>query len=480
LLTKFEGEIQHDSQEFLSFVLDKLHEDLNRIEKKPYIEDKDYKPGESEAEYFRQCFENYKARNDSIISDIFYGMFRTKTKCPECNFVCLKYEPYNMLTVPVRGVGGVKEFAVHFIAKYHLFDLKRYETIAGESDTLESFKHKVAEVAGTEIDLIHFYEYNKKDYTYKLFSEESMKISTYLEKHKKQNVFLFVIEDVIKKFSGTDSVTVLFDIDKINRAEVIGIRKLVRAPKSASLAALYRFFHECLKIILPNYVDQFKVYYSEDSPSRLFDLYINGEKLDFDLSAAKANNIVELSEGENIVVSFTNPLLLQNQVFRDLNIKPERLPGKVATIYDCLDAFTQHECLDEDNQWHCPKCKQPRQANVQLKIQTLPRILIVHLKRFKHTTSGWSKFTEHIEFPMEDFDLSNYTTSPETNTAKYSLFATITHFGGMTKGHYIAFAKANHGKVWVEFDDDEVKNIKSAKEFLNEKPYILFYRRESN
>lgn len=32
----FCGYEQHDSQEFLLFVLDTLHEDLNRVRKKPY------------------------------------------------------------------------------------------------------------------------------------------------------------------------------------------------------------------------------------------------------------------------------------------------------------------------------------------------------------------------------------------------------------------------------------------------------------
>lgn len=33
----FSGYAQHDSQEFFSFLIDGLHEDLNRIEKKPYV-----------------------------------------------------------------------------------------------------------------------------------------------------------------------------------------------------------------------------------------------------------------------------------------------------------------------------------------------------------------------------------------------------------------------------------------------------------
>jgi len=34
----FSGYAQHDSQEFFSFLIDGLHEDLNRVEKKPYVE----------------------------------------------------------------------------------------------------------------------------------------------------------------------------------------------------------------------------------------------------------------------------------------------------------------------------------------------------------------------------------------------------------------------------------------------------------
>ena len=38
---QFSGFQQQDSQELLAFLLDGLHEDLNRIQKKPYIEMKE-------------------------------------------------------------------------------------------------------------------------------------------------------------------------------------------------------------------------------------------------------------------------------------------------------------------------------------------------------------------------------------------------------------------------------------------------------
>ena len=33
----FSGSAQHDSQEFFSFLIDGLHEDLSRVPKKPYV-----------------------------------------------------------------------------------------------------------------------------------------------------------------------------------------------------------------------------------------------------------------------------------------------------------------------------------------------------------------------------------------------------------------------------------------------------------
>jgi hypothetical protein len=38
---RFNGFAQHDSQELTAFLLDGLHEDLNRVKKKPYIEEKE-------------------------------------------------------------------------------------------------------------------------------------------------------------------------------------------------------------------------------------------------------------------------------------------------------------------------------------------------------------------------------------------------------------------------------------------------------
>jgi len=100
----FSGYGQQDSQEFLGFLLDGLQEDLNRIHKKPYIE----KPDSTDEmvnnpvalrEMADKCWDIYKARNDSVITDLFAGMYKSTVVCPVCDKVSIIFDPFNNLTL---------------------------------------------------------------------------------------------------------------------------------------------------------------------------------------------------------------------------------------------------------------------------------------------------------------------------------------------------------------------------------------------
>lgn len=97
---------QHDSQEFLMFLLDGLSEDLNRILDKPYIE----KPDSTDEmvhnrqaleEFAAKSWEIYKARNDSVIADLFAGMYKSTLNCPKCHKVSIIFDPFSNLTLPL-------------------------------------------------------------------------------------------------------------------------------------------------------------------------------------------------------------------------------------------------------------------------------------------------------------------------------------------------------------------------------------------
>lgn len=56
-------------QELLAFLLDGLHEDLNRVKHKPYIKSRDA-DGRPDEEVADEYWANHIARNDSIIVDV--------------------------------------------------------------------------------------------------------------------------------------------------------------------------------------------------------------------------------------------------------------------------------------------------------------------------------------------------------------------------------------------------------------------------
>lgn len=56
----------------LSFLLENLHEDLNKVTKKPYIEHKDCE-GRKDDEVSLEYWEGFKKRDQSLMIDLFYG-----------------------------------------------------------------------------------------------------------------------------------------------------------------------------------------------------------------------------------------------------------------------------------------------------------------------------------------------------------------------------------------------------------------------
>lgn len=88
---QFSGPDQHDSQEFLTFLLDGLHEDLNRVISKPNNESSPEREAELEKLpqqiASEQEWEIYRMRNDSLIVDYFQGQFRNRMECLTCHHV---------------------------------------------------------------------------------------------------------------------------------------------------------------------------------------------------------------------------------------------------------------------------------------------------------------------------------------------------------------------------------------------------------
>jgi ubiquitin carboxyl-terminal hydrolase 4/11/15 len=97
---QFANHEQQDSMELFNYLLDNLHEDLNRVLDKPFTETVD-DDGQSDEDLAREAWRRFKLRNDSIVVDNLMGQFRSHLTCPQCKREQRKYDTYSSVALPL-------------------------------------------------------------------------------------------------------------------------------------------------------------------------------------------------------------------------------------------------------------------------------------------------------------------------------------------------------------------------------------------
>uniref|UniRef100_A0A915K8E1 ubiquitinyl hydrolase 1 n=1 Tax=Romanomermis culicivorax TaxID=13658 RepID=A0A915K8E1_ROMCU len=106
LAVEFANYDQKDAQELLIFVLNGLHEDLNRISHKVAIPDQTETNIENFDQTADKSWKNFLANDRSIIIENFYGQFGSVTKCCHCSNASFIFEAFMSLTLPVVATNG--------------------------------------------------------------------------------------------------------------------------------------------------------------------------------------------------------------------------------------------------------------------------------------------------------------------------------------------------------------------------------------
>uniref|UniRef100_A0A673BKV9 Ubiquitin carboxyl-terminal hydrolase n=1 Tax=Sphaeramia orbicularis TaxID=375764 RepID=A0A673BKV9_9TELE len=153
--------------------------------------------------------------------------------------------------------------------------------------------------------------------------------------------------------------------------------------------------------------------------------------------------------------------------------------GPVVTLQDCLAAFFARDELKGDNMYSCEKCKKLRNGVKFCKVQSLPEILCIHLKRFRHELMFSTKISTHVSFPLEGLDLQPFLAKDSSaQTTNYDLLSVICHHGTASSGHYIAYCRNDANNLWYEFDDQSVTEV-SESCVQNAEAYVLFYKKSN-
>lgn len=420
------------------------------------------------------------------MQELFYGAFRSVTKCPTCDHVSLKYESFSMLSLPIPQVYRDEHMAVccYYVHELCLFDLVKVECSVHREETLRNIRDGFAKSKGVAIDSMTFYYYTIDDYKWIEIEDLDLQID---KLEFPDNHYFFIVQHRSKLLGDYDnannSIRVYFKIWNVDPHKILGLRKLTKISKHAKVSDLYKFFYDCLNQTFDGKLDIFdRCFSSKDANGRLFDLYHGQNLIKFE-SDILDSQLVYLQQDDEIIVEILHKDLLKHNKLNSLNInQPERYPeDRIITLENCLESLTNPEQLDKDNMWYCEKCKDHKQAKFQLSIKELPRVLIIHLKRFKKTSAGpCMKLSDYIDFPMVDLNLSKYTDDQEStqNTCTYSLYGMINHSGSANFGHYTGVVQnwTKPGR-WLICDDENVVKLADQSFPGKNRAYILFYKR---
>jgi len=187
---------------------------------------------------------------------------------------------------------------------------------------------------------------------------------------------------------------------------------------------------------------------------------------------------------DRIIIMWNRKYLKHITRFTDINLYDicdkmyEKSTNQEIKLEKLISEFSKEEKLDRDNLYKCEQCHQESEANKKIEIYHVPKILIIHLKRFNNN----KKIDTMIEFPLNNLDIKNYIKSSDT-ISKYDLFGVINHYGSLEYGHYTSYCLNYHDNNWYEYNDRIVNKIQKEKEkeiIVNKNAYILFYRSQDN
>uniref|UniRef100_A0A8C1QSQ4 ubiquitinyl hydrolase 1 n=1 Tax=Cyprinus carpio TaxID=7962 RepID=A0A8C1QSQ4_CYPCA len=497
---QFSGYQQQDSHELLAFLLDGLHEDLNRIRKKPYIQlkDADGRPDKVVAE---EAWESHIKRNDSIIVDIFHGLFKSTLVCPVCSKISVTFDPFCYLTLPLP-MKKERTLEVYLVWLDPLAKPTQYKLTVPKVGSISDLCASLSALSGVPAEKMIVTDiYNHR--FHRIFASNE-NLSSIMER-----------DDIYVRLEDTEHVLIPVHLrEKYKQSgfnhtstPLFGQPFLLSVPRSVSEDKLYNLLllrlwylltrltaHTCPSLPsendnspsedsvglgdneLENGVDPGKGPTLTAQKKRLFTFQFNN------MGKSDANFLkgeIRFDEDHMRLSGAKPSCYCREPVDFDKHESMEYKPQKKSffKLKDCIELFTTKEKLGADDPWYCPHCKQHQQATKKLDLWSVPPVLVVHLKRFSYSRYMRDKLDSLVDFPLRDLDMSEFLINPNAGPCRYDLIAVSNHYGGMGGGHYTAFAKNKEDQKWYSFDDSSV-SPSSEEQIVSKAAYVLFYQRQ--
>ncbi|EAX98968.1 Clan CA, family C19, ubiquitin hydrolase-like cysteine peptidase [Trichomonas vaginalis G3] len=508
--SRFAGWGQQDSHELITFMLDGIHEDLNRCRVKPQI-DTVIGDGINDAETADLAWTNHMKRNDSIIHDIFYAQLRSRCICPKCGKTIVVFDPYSHLSLPISNP-KIKQVKVTFVP-YNFSE--KYETLSLNVPIIpkqKDYEDAISKAISRDVKVV----------ICSLSTAKSLKLGI-IEGYSVCNYIAFEIPDVSKLYVPCIVKTMQKDNYYYSTPQLKNVGEYFLLPISKEYAFDSNNFNfdqndsaEKTSKALTQLEDEAEVYLKEVWNKNLQeteegkemkektqyygeDIQIKQDKI-FTASLKSTyyyDNSTSFTYSDEYpnVTSITATLYINDEyrtekkgflysqlmkhsseIVEDNSMDNES--GGV-TLDKCFEYFCTEEVLDEDNEWRCPNCEQFVCATKKMDLWSVPKCLVIHLKRFSAGEYYSHKDERYVDYP-DVIDIGKYIVGPHPGCTKYQLYAVSEHMGSLGGGHYTAHAVVspldkNTGE-WYSFNDSSASESTAASAH-NASAYVLFYQR---
>ncbi|KAG3270462.1 ubiquitin carboxyl-terminal hydrolase 4 isoform X5 [Ictidomys tridecemlineatus] len=476
---QFSGYQQQDSQELLAFILDGLHEDLNRVKKKPYLEPKDAN-GRPDAVVAKEAWENHRLRNDSVIVDTFHGLFKSTLVCPECAKVSVTFDPFCYLTLPLP-MKKDRVMEVFLVPADPCCRPTQYRVtvplMGAVSDLCEALS-RLSGIAAENMVVTDVYNHR----FHKIFQMDEG-LSHIMPR---DDIFVrYIKQPLPDEFSllplepgacnGSRSSCEGDDEEEMEHQEE-GKEHLSETEGSGEDELGGDPSETTQKVR------------GQPCPKRLFTFSLVNSYGTADInSLATDGKLLKLNSRSTLAIDWdseTRSLYYDEQESEAYDkhmsmLQPQKKKKTAVALRDCIELFTTMETLGEHDPWYCPNCKKHQQATKKFDLWSLPKILVVHLKRFSYNRYWRDKLDTVVEFPVRALNMSEFVCDLSARPYVYDLIAVSNHYGAMGVGHYTAYAKNKLNGKWYYFDDSNV-SLASEDQIVTKAAYVLFYQRRDD
>jgi ubiquitin carboxyl-terminal hydrolase 4/11/15 len=441
----FVGFGQQDCSEFLICLLNQMHVELN----------KQNKLGSNSNMQLNNFIEDYRIKNDTIISKLFHG-FQTDSLICECKReLSINYMPFSIMNLCLPEIN----FNVSLV-------LDSSDVIYDLSLINRGNNFKV-EVLLNEI----------KDLIYKQFKKDINPNNLILTQIINCRINkIYRNEDSFLKTSGE---LVVYEMDP-NFEHHIFVTLIEEQDCTEMKSDIMSEGFGLPLLIKTNNTNNYIIDINNALKQKLFAherLCASNESNDFDHIFTDLYENNELEDNKTFRV-FNAEIPNHLSANYKLNKQSIRLKQTESIdINECLLQYILEERLSEreSNKLYCDKCGLKTIPTKKVDLNYLPKVLIIQLKRFNYTPNRRYKVDTVIEFPIKDLNMEPYVKHNLDNSSLlYDLIAVSYHLGSLYGGHYIAVAKNYLNKKWYEFNDANVREINEYDIDMTD-AYVLVY-----